>query len=387
MSVAKAMLSLFRHDAQELAAVELPAGHVDPPPGGAAPAPALVLQGNDGYFKLWATSLFLQRDRDWFASWYPIVQSAVSFSYADLPVPLEIPGVAGPGQLFKTLDPNNLSQVVLLNYPLTPPIPFRGGTVTVEVGLMAMRGADDYLKRFLDVMGDFASLVTVPQLSLALAVASKVSAGVQQLAGATGDRLAIGYQRTFEAGGDDANGLRAASFAVINGPRERYPANQLWVFDGRLCTARPGAARSDPVLADHALFRIETRAERDDWDQLSTIAAPFTQAMSALAQLDGTGQPNLTLADAQIRQAILATLQSPDLTERDRSAVAAKIRSRYLERKRILFGDGGRAAMTDGQERGELTAAPAESLASALRAPDAAGAPVPTSWAELLDVS
>ncbi|HEX5501131.1 MAG TPA: hypothetical protein VFW96_00830 [Thermomicrobiales bacterium] len=390
MSVADAMLGLFRRNAQELAAVEVPAGHVEPGVGAPAPPAATALQGNDGYFQLWATSLFLQHDRDWFTDWYPVVQSAVSFRYADLPQPLEIPGVAGPGQLFKTLAPDNLAQVVVLDYPLTPLVPFRGGTVTVEVGLLAMRGADDYLRRFLDVIGDFASLVTVPQLSLALTVASKVGAGIHLLAGATGDHLAVGYQRTFQAGdGDGANGLRAAAFAVINGPRERYPADGLWVHEGRLHLAAPGAARAEPVAADHALFRIETRAERDDWDQLGAIAAPFARAMDALAQLDARNRPNVRLADAQITQAILATLQSPDLTERDRGVVAAKIRDRYKERKRVLLGDGDRVARAAGPWP-PLPARPedrADTLAAVLRAPGATRGVAPASWAELLDVS
>src|SRR4051812_44891136 len=101
--------------------------------------------------------MFLKRDREWFMSWYPVAQSLIQLRFGNLPNPLEIAQIAGPDHLLN-VDPDHLDRVVQLDLPLTPLLPFIGGTVQVEAALIAME-ASDILRRFLDVMGSFARLL------------------------------------------------------------------------------------------------------------------------------------------------------------------------------------------------------------------------------------
>lgn len=66
---------------------------------------------------------------------------------------------------------------------------------------------------------------------------------------------------------------------------------------------------------DYLLLHLETRAERDDWEALSSINTPYAAGKKTLLQPDG----NVKTADAMIKQSILAAFTSPDLTETDRA--------------------------------------------------------------------
>jgi hypothetical protein len=200
--------------------------------------------------------------------------------------------------------------------------------------------ASDILKRFLDVMGSFADLLSVPQLSNALNVATAVSKGVDQLLGIDDKNMVLGYQRTLEsAGGGGDNELRPGYVAVINAPSGTYKPQHLWIKDSKLLFGPELAKSRELTGVDFMLLRIETRRYRDDWDAFSSISEPFTKAMNTLMQLDAAGKPNVADAAAFIRAAAVAAMTSPDLTAKDRVQVARVIRNRYNEYKAAMLGE------------------------------------------------
>jgi len=253
--------------------------------------------------------------------------------------------VAGPGYL-RTVDPAHLDRVVQVDCPLTPLLPFNGGTVQIEVGLLAMQ-ASDMMKRFLDVVGSFATLVAVPQFSTVLNVARILTNGADQLLGVGEKQMLLGYQRTFESagGGGDAD-LRPAYIAIINAPSGTYAPGQLWIEDGQLWHGAERSKAQELTGVDYLLLRIETRSYRDDWEALSTINEPFTRAITALTQVDANGNYNVADAEVFIRTAAVAALNSPDLTVRDRPQIARAIRDRYTEYKAAVLVERGLEAPT-----------------------------------------
>ncbi|HET9897388.1 MAG TPA: hypothetical protein VFQ44_20855 [Streptosporangiaceae bacterium] len=93
---------------------------------------------------------------------------------------VEVPNIVGE-QGLNGLDSVHLDRSVLFNYPLTTLMPFAGGVVEVTAALLAMEG-QDYLKRFIGVLSDFAGLVAVPQPA-ALEVAKPLASGIGELLG------------------------------------------------------------------------------------------------------------------------------------------------------------------------------------------------------------
>ncbi len=333
MSALQAVFALFRQEATQLESTVLLPDHVSPA------LPAQPMPAGAGYFRLWVKQMHLQYSRDWFASQYPVVHAVTAFEFNDPAVPLEIAQVAGPTRL-KGLEAKNLGNVVGENYALTPLVPFRGGAVSFEAGLVSMV-TDNVLVRFVDVMSSMAALTSMPQLSTAVTVAGTVSDGVQQLLGVGQSKVVLAYQDTFVgAGAIGGSPLAPTHVALFNAPKGRYPAEQLWLVDSTLSSGSDRASAVPISGVDFMLLTVETAAQRDDFELLTTINAPWTKAIEALAQLDpNTGEPKLSEAEAFVRAAAAAALNSPDLTEGDRIRVARAIRARFTAYKDALYGE------------------------------------------------
>ena len=340
MALWDTLSDLVQRDARHLERIVIPASNVAPAPAETAP-----LAAGEGYFRLWVTEMFLASDQEWFRTFYPVVQSLTTFQFGAGNTPVEVAQVAGPGHLQK-VDPANLDAVIQVDHTLTPLVPFAGGTVQIEAGLLAMQ-ADDLLQRFLDVVGSFSVLLAVPQLSTALSVASSVSNGVEKLLGVGSNRLVLGYQQTFTGTGG-GNQLGPAYIALINAEGGSTKPEHYWVKNGSLHYGL-GAAQATPLTGvDYMLLRLETLPQRDDWDGLATISEPWQKAIDALSQTDAAGNSRVSDADTFIRVAAVAALSSPDLTARDRMRVARAIRDRYTEYKAALGLDTAGAPTADG---------------------------------------
>ena len=298
--------------------------------------PVTTLEAGKHYFRLWLVEMYLKNDVQWFQQWYPAVHSLISFQFGSQKV--EIPHIAGSLNI-QDFNANNLQKVVRMNYSMTTLMPFNGGVVEIAAGMLAMKG-DNYLNNFIKVMGDFSSLLVVPQLSAALQIAGPVANGIQTLLGGNADgRLELGLNQAFSgAGGGGSNDLKSGYLAVIAAEettgteKDKINVNKLWIVNDRLRYGN-NAAHSQPLKGyTYMLFRIESRVERDDWSSLSSIAEPFNKAIEAL----GAGETEK--AQSFLRTAIVVALQSSDLTRADRNRVVKAIKEAFDEAKNSGLG-------------------------------------------------
>lgn len=333
------LYEVFTKEARGRVFVEIPVGHID---GGIEQGP--TLRGNEGYFRIWVSRMFLAHDKEWFSTRYPSVTSFVTFNFGGRDAPLEVANVAGPDHL-KDVDKEHLDRVVSLNHAVLPTTPFRGGTVELEAGLLAMEARDE-MRRFLNAMGTVASLVAVPQLSAALTVADKVASGAKELAGADGNRLKLGYQNTFvgedDKPGDPArNELRDRHIAVVNAPADdgRFAAERLWLQGNEVRVGDSSGGAQPLTGVDWMVLRVETLVSRDDYDSLSDITEPLKKAIGALGG-------DIAQADALAKQAIMAAWNSEDLIDTDRPRVAGKVKEKYKAAKAAV-SDGAALVSSD----------------------------------------
>jgi hypothetical protein len=334
--------SLFQQQGTPRVAITLLNDHISP-----VPAQTGAAEADKSYFRLWATQMLLRSNHNWFQTLYPVVQSVVTFGFGDASSPVEVAQIGAPSHL-QNMDASHLDRVLQLDYALTPLVPFKGGTVQVQAALLAMQ-ASDLLQRFLDALGNFSSLLAVPQFSTALSIARPVSQAVESLINVPDKSMVLGYQQTFEgAGGGGGNELLPAYMALIDAGANSYPAERLWLSNGTLQVGEDAASAQPLAGVDFLLLRLETRSSRDDWDSLSSIHGPFARAIEALGQTDTSGQPKVADADAYVRSAAVAALASPDLTDTDRFQVARAIADRYKAYKTALGLDGGSAAVSKG---------------------------------------
>jgi hypothetical protein len=325
MTLLQKITGLLQRDAPQLLYVRIPPDHVD------------VVYNTDPmaagryYFRLWLSEMYLKKNFKWFSTWYPAVHSLVHFQYDGKMV--EVPMIAGSLNL-QDVNEKNLDKALRLNYQMTTLMPFSGNVVEMTAGLLAMQG-DNYLNQCIKVIGDFAGLLALPQLSTVMNVVTMVANEVDQLIDAGNGQLHLGLHDTFTGkGGGSGNELRAGYLAVILATAKQVKPDDLWVEDGRL---RSGPDKKNTTAFTgytYMLFRIENREERDDWDALSTIQEPFRKAIEALRE----GKKGTERAESFLRTAITAALVSPDLTKADRSRVATAMKEEYEEAQKLGLG-------------------------------------------------
>jgi hypothetical protein len=287
------------------------------------------------YFRLTLCEMFLSQSRAWFTGQYPAVHSSVFLKFADRER-------VGFSNVTRPPD-QRLAEGVFLNYPLTDLLPYNGGVIEVELALIALKG-NNSLALAIDVLQDFAGLVAAP-LGQVLAVAEKVTSGIQRLVDTTNGEVHLGAHQSYNPEG--ANPLRPGYYAVIMSTDSQL-GRRLFVKEDRL-RVKDGGQVKNFVDCDYVLFKVESTSKRPDW-RLSYINEPFKEAQKALI-LGETSK-----ADVFRKNALLAAIQAPDLTAEDRWFVIERIK-KELERVAAL-GSGAAGQESASLEAVMETAAP-----------------------------
>jgi hypothetical protein len=296
---------------------DVPAAAVQPAGDTGAPC-----QAGLHYFRLWLAEMRLALDQSWFTTRHPAVHSLVRVRFGDEDV--EVPRLSGPMTL-GGLDQAHLGAVVHLDHPLTPLLPYNGGVVELSAGLVALEGAK-VLGEFVKAIDAVTQVLVQPPLSTAVAAIGPVTSAVQTLLGAGAGRQHLGVHLAY-AGDQLPRALHAGYVAVIRREAAQLAVHDLSVQQGMLRLR--GAALTG---ADYMLFRIERLTERDDWDSLASIAAPFRDALTALSHGNGT------VADALVRRAMLEAWTSPDLTRADRTRVCSELKRNFQDARNLGLG-------------------------------------------------
>ncbi len=274
-----------------------------------------VIEADKGYFRLWLKEMFLTDAKEWFTEWHPAVASMVKLKFGDEPG-VHLANVSQPPE-------GKLSKGVFINYRLTELVPFRGGTVEIDAGLMALKGADA-MGPAVRILHSFSALVTAP-LAPVLSVAEKIASGMQELVKAKNGQVHLSLHDTFTSPGGGGTTMGSQYLAVILADAGEIDSKRLSVKKHRLHYRKTPNDPPAPLEGyDYMLFYIETRVERDDW-RLQNIQQPLEQAQAALV----AGEKDR--AETLLKQSLIAAMTSPDLAIRDRRRVATAIKAEYDE--------------------------------------------------------
>ena len=211
-----------------------------------------------------------------------------------------------------------------VDYALTDLIPFSGGTVEIQSGLLALKGTN-YLKESIGILKDFSSLVSAP-LGQTLDIAEKVSGGMQSLFTGGNGAVSLGFHKQYMAagGGGGGNELRPGYIALISATAREINKDNLFVRGSKLLYAPDGKTPKPLESFDYMLLWIEGRGERDNW-RMPNIEEPLNQAIKSTVEGD----------EEKAKQYLTATLaviwQSPDLAVYDRRRVADAIKAELAD--------------------------------------------------------
>ncbi|OWV31740.1 hypothetical protein B5C34_14595 [Pacificimonas flava] len=193
-------------------------------------------------------------------------------------------------------------------------LPFNGGTITLDCGLVSLK-ANDIIETFAGVVSDLASHLNAPQISQLTSVATSVASGVQDLLGAGDAETVLYLHDAF-----DASTLTSGHIFLSSLRQDEVEPSEVWM-------SRDGAVRKEergPYKAlrpqDYIVLRLEVTSERDDWRSISSIAKPLDMTLIYRAQGDAAK------ARSNLEQAIVAIFSSPELTDLDKKRIVEGIR-------------------------------------------------------------
>ena len=215
-----------------------------------------AIEFDEAYFTVRMKEVFLRRIRLLWRKSYPVLHSFTEYAGQ------EDHAIAGPGQL-QDLGDVNLDRVITLNYRLTGPTPYKGGDVSILVGLYSVPG-QDAAKELISVIGTLASFGG-PQFGQAVQIAGLVKNGVDKILGLGDTKLQLGVRDSFFANG---NPLRSGYHVGIAAPTAQINVSALWLKDGRLVKGADPIASRPYEDHDYMVLSIERSDRRDDWPLL-----------------------------------------------------------------------------------------------------------------------
>jgi hypothetical protein len=304
MSFFQWLSDLFRHDAQQRTRIPVIAANDLTGQSGIAAV------ADHHYVRLWLSEIFLQRDRDWFTGRFPLGYSLIAHQYGDQPK-VEFTNVAGKNKF----DIAQFSQdkSILRNYAMTPLVPFRGGSIEVDCGLVSMESSN-LLESFAKTVGDIASKLNVPQASSVISIASSVALGVQELFGASKAATVL-YAHDMFTGKTLTSGYTLLASETL----ASFKNVTVWMTEAGIRVGPDKGQLMALPPQDFLVVFVECTQERDDWQSLKAIAKPLDDAVAA--KLAGRDDE----AKVLLIQSKTAALTSPDLTRLDAKRVIKAI--------------------------------------------------------------
>jgi hypothetical protein len=262
-----------------------------------------MLVPNAGYLRLWLAQGFLAQQRTWGTDRFPALHGGVALNF-----------LGGPQATFTTFTrPPEAWKTpgAQLDFRITALLPYTGGTVEVEAALY-QASSDGPLGTAAQLIGGLAPLMG-PPLSTAVALAGRVSEGLDGVLAAGGDDPVLGVHWSMVAAGGGGNVLRPGHLAVIGAPADRLGGTPV-IENGRLHLQTQGGVRQLTGV-DYLVLWVECREERDDW------RLPELDALIRAAGEDLIRGHEESYSERRI-EAITRAWNSADLTPPDRRRVA-----------------------------------------------------------------
>lgn len=242
--------------------------------------------------------------------WITDVRAGVSRLYGTVHSHVSLPHVAGGTADFqivvtppdlRDVDPAAANRFVTRNIRLFGPVPYRGGDLSVELGLFSVK-AGDFVGPFVDLLESISGAAGVALVEAAKAVAEPARRGFDLLLGTEGEAiLEIGLATTFAR-------PETGYFVVMRKGRDEVDLRTLRVAEDYRLVDRDGKAVVD---VPYAVLAVEAAAARDDWFQIPQLA----EAYGALK--DDVRRAKLDTVKESLAAFKRTVLTSPDLLMSD----------------------------------------------------------------------
>jgi hypothetical protein len=250
------------------------------------------------YIELYLESLRIEKARR-FATQFNGVVYAFQTLARDGAANASLAAVSKPDSLAK-LDSSALGNVITVSRKLTGPVPWRGGTLHLELGLFSVK-TGNLLSPFLDFVTQVSATAGVSFVNTAVPFLPLLLKGMDLLAGQTED---VALEVAYDA---DMDVRTSGTYAIIASGKGNIDVSRLTIdpVDRKLLL------NGVPLQCGYAVFSIRRTDQKADWGEIPELKSAI-DAVVANIKLN-----NKEAAEKALDSFRFIATTSPDLTPDD----------------------------------------------------------------------
>lgn len=275
------------------------------------PKTDLDLDPDECYVSLYLESLRLERARRFGTRFNGLVYSMVSMT-REGETKANLTAVSKPDGLSE-LDKSGIGKVITVSKEMMAPTAYRGGAVSLELGLFAVK-AGDVLSPILNYVVKVSETAGISSVSAMKPFIPLVVDGMDLIAG-------VGNDTALEVGLDtDLSLKKSVVLAIIAKDKKEIDQSQLELKqDGTL------KHKGEPLKCGYATFSFRKDTEKADYGEIQELADRMVEFKTAVR----SGKKGD--ARAALKSFKLTALTSPDLIQADARRLVAKVTAEFVE--------------------------------------------------------
>jgi hypothetical protein len=266
-------------------------------------APPTPVVPDKNYFEVRIDSMRLTHSRVGFKKFHAAVHSFFTYTHTESGR-VEMQSLTSPKKL-QELDKAGLANVLIMNQTVLGPVPYRGGTLQLEMGLFAVE-ADDVGKSFLSFVSEVSDVAGVSYLKSALPILGLVKSGVDLLLGTNkATSLEVGVA-------DEMKSPQAGTYILIADDKSKINQKEFSLdSDKRLLINK------EPYTdANYFVYSVDVSTARSDWAKIPDLRDSYNAVMVALRDRRPEKDVNTLLDSLRVM-----CITTPDLLAADADMV------------------------------------------------------------------
>jgi hypothetical protein len=271
-----------------------------------------AIEPDQCYIEIYVESLQLKRARKFATQFHGLVYSFARLSQ-EMSEDARLAAVSKPDRLAE-LDASNLDRVIVLSKRMMGAVPWRGGTLGLELGLFSVKKGN-LLTPFLNYVVRVSELGGISFVGQVKPFLPLISEGLELISGQTQDaaiEVAVDADLTLSSSG---------LCGIIAVPRDSIDTSKL-TLDPSDCTL---LLEGKALQEAYCVFSIRRTDQKADYGAIPEIKAAWSGVSAAILA------NNKPQADEALSMFKRTVLMSPDLISRDRQGLIQKAMERVSE--------------------------------------------------------
>jgi hypothetical protein len=265
----------------------------------------LPIVKDECYVELYVESLRLEKARKFATKFHGVVYAFQKLA-REGSVSAELAAISKPDKLAK-LDGRSLDNVITVSRQLMGAVPWRGGTLHLELGLFSIRSGN-LLSPVLDFVTQVSATAGVSFIGTVAPFVPLMIKGMDMIAGQVDD---VAIEVAFDA---DLDLRTSGVHAIIAKPKAELDVSQITVdpSDRKLLIG------GKPLECGYCVFSIRQTKQKADFGEIPELKEKYAALLTAIRS------NNRQVVDDALTAFRLAVLTSPDLIPADSDVLVAK---------------------------------------------------------------